>query len=167
MIGRRELTAGAIVTVVASFAAQAQQRKTYRVALVNVGRTNEEMIETGHPLYRLFLGELRKLGFVEGENLVVLRRSALGVAESHYAEFAQAVVAESPDLIVTNSSRLVLAFQAATRRISIMMLAAADPVAWGLVDQLNHPGGNVTGMANDAGVDEPTVWGHSLNSNVR
>jgi putative tryptophan/tyrosine transport system substrate-binding protein len=57
-------------------------------------------------------------------------------------------------LIVSNSSRLVLAFRAATAKIPILMLTASDPVAWGLVERLNRPGANITGFAADAGYEE-------------
>jgi len=48
----------------------------------------------------------------------------------------------SPDLIVTITSRMVLNFKAATTAIPIVGLMA-DPVGFGIVESLAHPGGNI------------------------
>ena len=51
------------------------------------------------------------------------------------------------DVIVANASTDALAAQKATRAIPIVMAAAGDPVALGLVESLGRPGGNVTGLS--------------------
>ena len=51
------------------------------------------------------------------------------------------------DVIVTSATSDALAAQKATRAIPIVMAAAGDPVAIGLVESLARPGGNVTGLS--------------------
>jgi putative tryptophan/tyrosine transport system substrate-binding protein len=68
------------------------------------------------------------------------------------------VVRHKPDLILTITSRMVLNFKAATTAIPIVGLMA-DPVVFGIVESLAHPGGNITGISTDAG---PEIWGKRL-----
>jgi ABC-type uncharacterized transport system substrate-binding protein len=98
-----------------------------------------------------FIDELRKAGFVEGQNLTVLRFSAGGRAD-RFPEIAHQVVGLNPDLIYAVSSRLVGAMKAETKTIPIIGYMA-DPVFFGLVESLSHPGGNVTGVSSDAGLE--------------
>ena len=119
--------------------AHAQQPgKLYRIAIVHPSASVAEMTDTGSPRFSLLFKELRRLGYVEGQNVVVERYS--------------------PDLIVTITSRMVLNFKAATTAIPIVGLMA-DPVTFGIVESLAHPGGNITGISTDAG---PEIWGKRL-----
>ena len=70
-------------------------------------------------LFRAFLEELGRLGYVEGQNLVVERYSAEGRRERH-AELAREVVGTHPDVIAAFSGPLALAFKAATTEIPIV-----------------------------------------------
>jgi putative ABC transport system substrate-binding protein len=64
------------------------------------------MNETGdHPYYPALFKELRRLGYVEGKNLVVARYSGEG-REDRYPELCRDVVGTKPDVIVTSASRL-------------------------------------------------------------
>src|SRR5262249_27361390 len=63
-----------------------------------------------------------------------------------------------PDLIVTAASRLVLSFKAATDTIPVLA-SMADPVPFGIVANLSRPGGNITGVSVEAGLD---IWGKRL-----
>jgi putative ABC transport system substrate-binding protein len=128
-----------------------------RIAVVHPSLPITELTETGISGFRFLLRELRRLGHVEGENLAVERYSGLGQTE-RYAELAREVVARKPDLIVTNASRLVLNFKAATATIPIVGLMA-DPIAFGIVDSIARPGGNVTGVSVDTGLE---IWGKRL-----
>jgi ABC-type uncharacterized transport system substrate-binding protein len=101
--------------------------------------------------YRIFFEELSRLGYFEGQNLVVERYSGEGRTE-HYADLARDVVNTHPDLIYSETTRLALNFKAATTMIPIVT-ATADPIAAGLVSSVARPGGNITGVSVDAGVD--------------
>jgi putative ABC transport system substrate-binding protein len=138
--------------------ARAQQlNKITRLAIVHPAMPITELTETGISDYSILLKELRRLGHVEGQNLTVERYSGEGRTE-RYAELTREVVRQRPDLIVTNSSRLVLNFKASTATIPIVGLMA-DPVAFGIVDSLARPGGNITGVTVDAGIE---IWGKRL-----
>ena len=132
-------------------AARAQQpAKMKRIALVSPATKIGDM-GVGNRFYRMFFEELSRLGYVEGQNLVVERYSGEGRTE-HYADLAREVVNTHPDLILSGTTRLALNFKAATTTIPIVNITA-DPIAGGLVSSLARPGGNITGVSVDAGID--------------
>ena len=98
------------------------------------------------PNQMAFYEELRKRGYVEGQNLVVERRNAAGQPDQLPA-LARELVALRPDLIVASSPQPNLAVKDATSTIPIVMFAVADPVRAGLAASLARPGGNLTGVA--------------------
>jgi putative ABC transport system substrate-binding protein len=61
----------------------------------------------------------------------------------------------NPRVIVSAPLPAHLAARRATSVIPIVMATGADPVGFGLVDSLSHPGGNVTGLANFAEILAP------------
>jgi ABC transporter substrate binding protein len=102
------------------------------------------------------------LGFVEGENLVVERYSAEGHHE-RYADLARQIVARHPDLIVTGTNPVVTVVRAATRTIPVVAFML-DPLKAGLVTSLARPGGNLTGITLDAGIE---IWEKRLQMCLR
>ena len=131
-------------------AARAQQSsRMKRIAIVLPATKIGDMNVNASRLFRLFFEELSRLGYVEGQNLVVERYSGEGRTE-HYADLAREVVNTHPDLIYSQSTRLALNFKAATTTIPIVTVTA-DPIAGGLVSSLARPGGNITGVSVDAG----------------
>ena len=87
---------------------------------------------------------LRRLGYEEGENIVIHYRWAEGRFE-HLPELAAELVKLKVDVIATQSTPGALAAKQATSTIPIVMIAG-DPVAAGLVASLVRPGGNLTGL---------------------
>src|SRR5262245_27182932 len=141
-------------------AARAQQpaAKTHRIAIVHPSVSISEMNETGdHPYYPALFKELRRLGYVEGKNLVVARYSGEG-REDRYPELCRDVAGTKPDVIVTSASRLVLSFKAATHTVPVVA-SMADPVPFGIVTSLARPGGNTTGVSVEPGLE---IWGKRL-----
>jgi putative ABC transport system substrate-binding protein len=134
-------------------AARAQQPgKVYRIAFLHPSASVETMYEATNPrFWRPFAEELRRLGYVEGQNLVVERYSGKGQTD-RYAELARTIAASKPDAIFCFSTNMAAQFKAATATIPIVSFGT-DPVAFGLVSSLAHPGGNVTGVAPDAGIE--------------
>jgi putative tryptophan/tyrosine transport system substrate-binding protein len=155
---RRELLAGVLLAA-ATPASWAQQRATPpRIAIFHPAIPASLLTETGGgTAWRAFFGELRRLGYIEGQNLIIERSSAEGHHE-RYADMAREIVARNPDLIVTGTNPVVLAFKAATRAIPIVAFMV-DPLKAGLVTSLARPGGNLTGITLDAGIE---IWGKRL-----
>jgi putative ABC transport system substrate-binding protein len=133
--------------------ARAQQpAKMKRIAIMSPATKVSDMTaNSGYRFYRHFFDELSRLGYVEGQNFVVERYSGEGRTE-HYADLARDVVNTHPDLIFSISTRLALNFKAATTTIPIVA-TTADPIALGLVSSLARPGGNITGVSVDAGIE--------------
>src|SRR4051794_35499121 len=144
---------------VSPFAVHAQQRPTqHRIAIFHPAIPANLITETGGgTAWRAFFGELRRLGYIEGENLIVERYSAEG-HHDRYVAMAQDIVSRSPDVIVTGPNPLVTAFRAATSTIPVVAFML-DPLEAGLVTNLARPGGNLTGITLDAGIE---IWGKRL-----
>src|SRR5215211_3242956 len=157
---RREFIAGVGVSaVVGAREAWGQQGgRVRRIAIFHPAIPTTLLTETGGgTAWRAFFGELRRLGYNEGQNLIIERYSAEGRHE-RYAEIARQIVARNPDVIVTGTNPVVTAFKAATGILPIVAFML-DPLHAGLVTSLNRPGGNLTGITLDAGIE---VWGKRL-----
>jgi putative ABC transport system substrate-binding protein len=139
-------------------AARAQQpAKMKRIAVVHTTEKVGDMTITGRRAFRAFFEQLGALGYIEGRNLLVERYSAEG-RTNYYAELARDVVATRPDLIFALSGVLATNFKMATATIPILTITS-DPVDAGLVPNLARPGGNITGVSVDAGLQ---LWGKRL-----
>ena len=137
----------------APLAAAAQQAgKVYRVGLIFTTSPVSEMAgpEPVHPAARAFVQGLRALGYVEGQNLILERRSAEGRFE-RFGGIVAELVRLKADVIVTSSDPTTRAAKAATTTVPIVMAAGRDPVGEGLVQSLARPGGNITGLTTVAG----------------
>ena len=89
---------------------------------------------------------LRKLGYVEGQNLVIEPRYANGQM-NRLPELAIELTRVPLDVIVAQSYPAALAAKQATTTIPIVVMGAGDPVATGLVVSFARPGGNITGVS--------------------
>jgi putative tryptophan/tyrosine transport system substrate-binding protein len=122
--------------------AHAQQQ-----VLPSVGFIHSASPDYFAPFVGSFHEGLKEAGYVEGQNVTIERRWA----EGHY-ERLPALVA---DLLSRNVSIIFAAggtdpakaAKAATSTTPIVFVSAADPVRTGLVESLNRPGGNVTGVS--------------------
>jgi putative ABC transport system substrate-binding protein len=90
--------------------------------------------------------ELRKLGYVDGQSLVIDVRVAEGRVD-RIPEFVAELINLKPDVLVTGTTPAALAAKKATRTIPIVMTAVGDPVGVGIVSNLARPEGNVTGLS--------------------
>jgi putative ABC transport system substrate-binding protein len=64
-----------------------------------------------------------------------------------FAPLADELVAQNVNLIVTVGSPATRAVKERTTRIPIVIVDVGDPVAYGFIKSLAHPGGNITGMS--------------------
>jgi ABC-type uncharacterized transport system substrate-binding protein len=104
------------------------------------------------PLDSLWQG-LRELGHSEGQNLQIEYRFAAGDAE-RYAGFAVELAALPVDVIIALGTPAAHGAKRATTTIPIIT-QTGDPIAAGLVTNLAHPGGNVTGFSGQGADAEP------------
>jgi putative tryptophan/tyrosine transport system substrate-binding protein len=149
---RREFVTGALAVAGATKPANAQQDgRMYRIAIIDPVLPIAEQTEASGYFYRPFFQELRRRGYAEGYNLIVHRFSGAGRAE-RYPELAREVISHHPDLIYVHGSRAVLDLKSATTTIP-MVGQMSDPVRLGIVSSLARPGGNVTGISGDTGVE--------------
>jgi putative ABC transport system substrate-binding protein len=115
-------------------------RRVFRIGLLGLGGG------AASPSFAALRQALRERGYVEGQNILIEDRSALG----RYTELPDAVAALlrfKVDVIVTQGSTATQAARKATNTTPIVMIAAAfEPRESGLVASFAHPGGNVTGL---------------------
>ena len=94
---------------------------------------------------RAFFDELRRLGFVEGQNLTVEYR-AYGQHVDLTSQYAAELVNARVDVIAVAGEEAIRALQQATKTIPIVAIGV-DLLASGLVNSLARPDGNTTGVS--------------------
>jgi putative tryptophan/tyrosine transport system substrate-binding protein len=100
-----------------------------------------------------FSEALKKLGYVDGEIVLIEPRYAMGQPD-RFGSLARELVALAPSVIACVGRQETAALQAATRTIPIVFMQVHDPVEMGFVASLARPGANTTGgTVNLASVD--------------
>jgi putative ABC transport system substrate-binding protein len=125
-------------------AARAQQaRQVARIGILGTVPENA-LFATGYPV---FLAELRKLGFTEGQNLVFEHRRMDEGASKAFAGAAE-LIRSNVDVVVAFGPELALkAAVAASQTVPIVMIAVNfDPMAGGYVSDIARPDRNITGV---------------------
>lgn len=120
---RRDFVAGLMIASAMRPAVAQQPAKTKRIAVVSAATKVSDMRPDRNPFYRVFFEELNRVGYVEGQNLVVERYSAEGARERN-AQLAREVVGTRPDVILLFGIAQALAFKAATTEIPIVVVTA-------------------------------------------
>ncbi|MDO8397780.1 MAG: ABC transporter substrate-binding protein [Bradyrhizobium sp.] len=92
-----------------------------------------------------FLEGLHQLGWIDGGNIQIEYRWAVGDAERTRRDAAE-LVALAPDVIMVTSSLPTVSLQRATRTLPIVFVLVADPVGAGVTDSMARPSGNATGF---------------------
>jgi putative ABC transport system substrate-binding protein len=110
-----------------------------------IGFLNSGSADTYADRITAFHQGLREHGYVEGQNVLVEYRWALGEYERLPAFASELVQREVSVLIATGGEPAALAAKAATSTIPIVFAIGGDPVKLGLVASYNRPGGNATG----------------------
>lgn len=144
------ITTSMLITPVAAAALQAD--RTYKVGLVFASSPVSQMLgsEPRNLAARVFVQELGALGYVEGRNLVLERRSAEGKAE-RFGDIIVELVRVQLDVIVTVNNEMTHVAKRLTTTVPIVMAASSEPAQPGLVTSLARPGGNITGLTIDSG----------------
>jgi putative tryptophan/tyrosine transport system substrate-binding protein len=154
---RREFIAGTAAAAALSFArpacAQTNPRSpgVKRLAIFHPSEPPEGLASSGR--YKAYFDELNRLGFVEGQNLIVERYSALGQFD-RFGDLAREIVASRPDVILPFGVVIIKQVMALAPGVP-MVGAIGDPVAYGLSTNLARPDRNFTGVVVDAGLE---IW---------
>jgi putative ABC transport system substrate-binding protein len=138
----RALIAVALV-VAPCWDAAAQTAKLWRIGFLGIGSSRTPVWVSRVEAFR---AGLRELGYVEGKNIAIEFRWA----DNDYDRLpglAEELVRAKVDVIVTASTPGAMAAKKATRTIPIVLATVGDPLSTGVVANLAHPGGNVTGLA--------------------
>jgi len=90
---------------------------------------------------------LNESGFNEGKDVAIEYRWAHDNYDSLPALMADLVKRQLVGIVTIGAEQSALAAKAATNKIPIVFVIDGDPVSIGLVDSINRPGGNVTGMS--------------------
>ena len=133
-------TAGSLLA--APLTAEAQQAgKVYRIGFISPASSSPMAARD-----EAFRQGLRALGYILGQNITIEYRWADGKNE-RLTGFAAELVNLKLDIIVTHGGEATRAVQQVTTTIPIVIAAADDPLASGLVASLARPGGNITGLS--------------------
>jgi putative ABC transport system substrate-binding protein len=124
------------------FAALAQQPPGIpRIGVLMGGTPSVEAARLG-----AFRDGLEKLGFVDGQSILIVVRYAMGLPD-RLGGLAGELAALAPAVIVCVGGQEIRSVQAATRTIPIVFMQVGDPVEQGFVASLGRPGGNTTGFS--------------------
>jgi putative ABC transport system substrate-binding protein len=115
--------------------------KTYRIGLLSPAAPVNDASPYGAPLIRA----LAQQGYAQGRNLVIERRGAEGYLD-RLPRLLDELVASKLDVVITVGYPPAQVAKQGTK-LPVVVFAAGDPVATGLVDSLAHPNGNITGIS--------------------
>jgi putative ABC transport system substrate-binding protein len=110
-----------------------------------IGYFSARSAETETPVRAPFLAALEKAGFVAGRNVTIEYRFAEG-RRDRLPTIAAELVGLQPAVLVATEHGAALAAKAATATVPIVFTSGYDSVQAGLVESLNRPGGNATGV---------------------
>jgi putative ABC transport system substrate-binding protein len=109
-----------------------------------IGVLETTPMDLNAPNFNAFHQSLQDLGYVEGQNLIIVYRSAEGRGE-RFTELTAELLRLNVDVIVTRGTPAVFAAKTATTTTPIVMAAVGEPLM--VVASLAHPGGNITGLS--------------------
>jgi len=139
MTTRRAFLTAALAVASAPLAAQDKAARVHRIGFldpvsVQANGSNMEQFRKG----------MRELGYVEGTNLTIEYLSADGRSE-RFEQLARELTRRGVSVIVTSGTPATLA--AKNAKVPVVSATVVDPVDTKVIDSLERPGGQVTGMA--------------------
>ena len=141
------ITLIALMVITAMFTGCGQQSsssddgETFKIGLVQLmEHTSLDQIRES------IIAELEAEGYVDGENITIDYQNAQG-EQSNLKTICQGFVADKVDVIVAITTPAAQVAMGETKDIPIIFSAVTDPVAAGVVTDLENPGGNITGTS--------------------
>jgi putative ABC transport system substrate-binding protein len=129
-----------IFLLASAYSSEAQQRaKVARIGVLCQGNCES-------PLYNALWEGLRRLGYIEGHNILIEKRAMEGRQERLPDFVADLVRLKVEVILAAGSMELSQAVKRATKTTPIVFVTAEDPVIAGLVSSFARPGGNITGL---------------------
>jgi ABC-type uncharacterized transport system substrate-binding protein len=119
--------------------------RAQHAAMPVVGFLRSATLADAAHLVTAFRQGLKESGFVEGQNVAVEYRSAEGRPDRLPALVADLV--RWPVAVIVANSEAAVRAKAATTTVPIVFVTGGDPLGEGLVNSLNRPGGNITGVS--------------------
>jgi putative ABC transport system substrate-binding protein len=119
-----------------------RQERMRRIALLMNYAEGDTSALSDLLAFRQVLGEL---GWTEGQNIQFEYRWAAADAD-RMRSYARELVRLAPDVIVANTLPVAAAVKKETTTVPIVIAFGGDPVTSGLIANLAHPGGNITGF---------------------
>jgi putative tryptophan/tyrosine transport system substrate-binding protein len=135
-------------------AARAQQPATPVVGFIRVG-TPDNSTDAVAP----FVPGLREAGYIDGQNVVIEFRWVDNQTDQMLGAMGD-LIRRRVAVIAANGNSAAVAAKGATNSIPVVFVIGGDPVGLGLVESLNRPGGNVTGIS----VQQGALVGKQLES---
>jgi putative tryptophan/tyrosine transport system substrate-binding protein len=121
-----------------------QAGRSYRISFLALVPGEDATLMTA------LLERLHELGYGQGTNMTFKYRSAEGHPE-RLAPLAMELVQDRPDVLVAGFGTLAAqAAKAATTTIPVVFTTVGDPLGAGIIASLARPGGNVTGLTDQA-----------------
>src|SRR5262249_24494667 len=140
---RRAFIAGLGCAAAGPLMARGQQREQMKRIAVLMGNVETAPNAVG---LEAILDRLKTLGWTEGVTARVDVRWSMS-DPARLRENAQALLALSPDVILCQGNAALAALRPLAGSTPIVFVMVADPVGTGFVNDLAHPGGNITGFA--------------------
>ena len=121
-----------------------QPKKVYRIGYLSpVAAATDSRRTEGLRL------ALREFGYIEGQNIAIEYRYSEGKVDRAPQLAADLVRLKVDVIVVAAGDRWIQAAKNASKTIPIVMMGLGrDPIEAGLIENLSHPGGNVTGITN-------------------
>ena len=129
-----------------------KENENVTIGIVNLASSMDSLVDG----YKTAMGEL---GYVEGQNITYIYSGAVGTIDLLDAE-VQKMVDAKVDLVLSVTTPAALAAKRVTEGtdIPVLFFPSADPVGSGLVDNMQHPGGNLTGIMTGQSGSKQLEW---------